>query len=399
MLIYNSNLHSETAVLTDVKLEDNTTSGKYLIIDSDSDGTALTADRTLTIDVNNADRVLDLGGDLTVEASSIVNQDLSSDASPTFASVHLVDNTTAAYELILDSDSSGTALTADRTLTIDVDNGDRNIFIGADLTVEATSIINQDLSSDADAAFATVATTGSLTTNSGAASGEEGLKLYSINSTYSLITQSDAEGIADKSDLRFAIDEGLRRCIICDRGDAGADLGLSAAANPRLSIYSADVSNSLSMDYNDITFSTSGKIISGAQLTLEVTTQTMFTVTSDLSAFNAFYFKSDAGIELTDTDGRQAWVYVEPKINQSSTGAADALYINMTLTSEGDGTTGDGNNYINCATSGTSNFRIDNTGGIFPSGMKSGANQGAAGAGTGELWVDTSAANVVKLGT
>ena len=34
---------------------------------------------------------------------------------------------------------------------------------------------------------------------------------------------------------------------------------------------------------------------------------------------------------------------------------------------------------------------------MFPN-MKSGANQAAAGAVAGEMWVDTSASNVIKLG-
>jgi hypothetical protein len=35
---------------------------------------------------------------------------------------------------------------------------------------------------------------------------------------------------------------------------------------------------------------------------------------------------------------------------------------------------------------------------INGAGLPAGANQGAAGAAAGELWVDTSAANVIKLG-
>jgi len=46
---------------------------------------------------------------------------------------------------------------------------------------------------------------------------------------------------------------------------------------------------------------------------------------------------------------------------------------------------------------GTGILKLD-SGGISAANLKSGANQGAAGAAAGELWVDTSAANVVKLG-
>ena len=43
----------------------------------------------LAIDTQNAERTLDMSGNLTVESNSIVNQDLSSDASPTFANLSL----------------------------------------------------------------------------------------------------------------------------------------------------------------------------------------------------------------------------------------------------------------------------------------------------------------------
>jgi len=43
-----------------------------------------TGDRTLQMTVNAGNRVLALHGNLTVEAASLVNQDLTDDASPTF---------------------------------------------------------------------------------------------------------------------------------------------------------------------------------------------------------------------------------------------------------------------------------------------------------------------------
>ncbi|KKK81582.1 hypothetical protein LCGC14_2812000, partial [marine sediment metagenome] len=43
-------------------------------------GTAMTANRTLTTDLNNANRTLAMSGNLTVESASIINQDYSSDS-------------------------------------------------------------------------------------------------------------------------------------------------------------------------------------------------------------------------------------------------------------------------------------------------------------------------------
>ena len=56
----------EDIICESIKIEDDTTTGKYLFIKSDSDGTVLTADRSFTVDVNNADRILDLSENLTI---------------------------------------------------------------------------------------------------------------------------------------------------------------------------------------------------------------------------------------------------------------------------------------------------------------------------------------------
>ena len=60
----------------------DTNASHDLIITPNSD---LTADRTLTITTDDANRSVTLSGNLAVESASLVNQDLTSDASPTFA--------------------------------------------------------------------------------------------------------------------------------------------------------------------------------------------------------------------------------------------------------------------------------------------------------------------------
>jgi hypothetical protein len=69
------------------------------------------------------------------------------------------------------------------------------------------------------------------------------------------------------------------------------------------------------------------------------------------------YYKS-----LTDTDNRQAYVYIQPRISQSGTAAYDAIYVDVTEISLGNGSTGDGNNLLNLAVGGTSLARVSNTG-------------------------------------
>jgi len=54
-----------------------------------SPGSNLTADRTLTLTTGDADRTLTLSANLTVEAASLVNQDLTTDATPQFSGLGL----------------------------------------------------------------------------------------------------------------------------------------------------------------------------------------------------------------------------------------------------------------------------------------------------------------------
>lgn len=81
-------------------------------------GSNITADRTLTITTGDANRGVTLSGDLTVEAASLVNQDLTTDADPSFNSVQINDSDDSHQAQIL----IGSNLSADRTLTINMDD-------------------------------------------------------------------------------------------------------------------------------------------------------------------------------------------------------------------------------------------------------------------------------------
>lgn len=59
-------------------------------------GSDLSADRILTITTGDAARTFTIGGDLSVESTSLINQDVTSDASPTFTTVKL-SNLTDGY--------------------------------------------------------------------------------------------------------------------------------------------------------------------------------------------------------------------------------------------------------------------------------------------------------------
>lgn len=77
-----------------------------------------TSDRVLNIDVNAADRTIDLTGNLTVEAASVVNQDLSTDSTAvTFAGLDLSDGNVTNVGIIdadeIQAADAGAGLTID----------------------------------------------------------------------------------------------------------------------------------------------------------------------------------------------------------------------------------------------------------------------------------------------
>jgi hypothetical protein len=105
-------------------------------------GSDLTADKTLTITTGDADRTITLSENLTVEAASTVNQDLSSDADVQFGSVtvgnsglHVAD-TNASHDLII---KPGSDLSADRILTITTGDTARTITLSGDTTLSGTN--------------------------------------------------------------------------------------------------------------------------------------------------------------------------------------------------------------------------------------------------------------------
>ena len=78
-----------------------------------------------------------------------------------------------------------------------------------------------------------------------------------------------------------------------------------------------------------------------------------FKIVNDQAAGNHWEFVSGSTIELTDADGEQSHMYLEPHINQSSTAAYNGLKIQVLETATGDGSTGTGaeNNLIAAGTS------------------------------------------------
>lgn len=178
--ISNKNFVNSSISVTSFSLDD-TDSAFSLNIESTS---TLTSDKTLTFDVNNGNRTVELGGNLTVSSAATISNTNTGDvtlgafgSSPnssgaslsgqvltlqpanstnpggvstaaqqfagqkTFLSAPKIRDTSAAFDVTLQF-TSNAVLSADRVLTIDMSDADRTIDLAGNLTVSATATVS-----------------------------------------------------------------------------------------------------------------------------------------------------------------------------------------------------------------------------------------------------------------
>lgn len=129
---------------TALHLEDVAASTHEVVLRANCDGgTALTADHSISFDVFNADRTIDLSDNLTVSAScGTLNQSVASGASPAFTSCVLTTPLIVAGSSI-DVNAAG-------TLSIGASAGANAITIGgATSSVDVAGVLNVDSTADA----------------------------------------------------------------------------------------------------------------------------------------------------------------------------------------------------------------------------------------------------------
>jgi len=164
--------------------------------------------------------------------------------------------------------------------------------------------------------------------------------------------------------LTVGLDETARTMVICDAGDVDTDFGLGASSTNRIRLYHADAINNVMLDYQTLATTSS--------FSIEAAAATYHRLTSDLAADNPFVFYSSYNIELTDTDGEQSWLYVEPKINQAGTAGYNGLKIKVTETALGTAAAATDSSTNNLILAGTSTdpdkFKVDNSGNVYTSG-------------------------------
>ena len=208
-----------------------------------------------------------------------------------------------------------------------------------------------------------LSTQGSATLNDNGSTGEIGLNLYSINNTFSMIAQSDAEGIAGDSDLRIGLDESLRAMYLLDRGDIGTDFGSIAFLYPSLVFVDAGANDYsyIAMEDNLWTFIN----MTGDGVWFETPKWFDFIIDGsggDLTGTEIIRFRTleDGTAEFVNNAGTQTWFEIEPWVNQTGTAAYNALVVDVTETGIGTGT----NELLTLQVGSTDVFTIGNKGSL-----------------------------------
>ena len=140
--------------------------------------------------------------------------------------------------------------------------------------------------------------------------------------------------------LTFGLDETARTMVICDIDDIDTDFGLAASSDPQLLIYDNSGTNKtvITQDRILIQYPTYGLFPNNSYFKVTGYQGVELNATTDRAAGHMFLIHSSANIEITDADAEQAWMYLEPKINQTSTAGYIGLLMDVTESSTGSGT-------------------------------------------------------------
>ena len=281
-------------------------------------------------------------------------------------------------KLIL-STHTGSGLTT--ALTIDDTQDAIFAFTGSfesTLTINPTVADTEDpsliLKTDADN-DGTAFTSEALTINYAAVS-DPTLGLWTATTTQSAGFDFDMPLIASTltSDAEISATGELR--ILGEATSLYLDYGSAGAEDHDVSIYFGDDGNNTahSLKWDD----GSSRFVLSAALFLDNSTylitrgvQTRSLGSSGLeflhsaTAGSGDIFTLNHSAVANETNGRQALVNITGTLQQSSTAAYDAMYVNLAVNSTGDGSTGDGNNLLNLSVAGSPKLRVTTGGAVI----------------------------------
>ena len=138
----------------------------------------------------------------------------------------------------------------------------------------------------------------------------------------SFLQMIQEDGLGER--LTFGLDEDTRSLVLCDFGDTGEDLGLTAFSDPTLYLVAADKSEYTYLTNNGSTFNIGSTC---SKVNMSSDNGAFFIWSQDVSSGNIFQMSGGSNDQLIDTDGEQSVLAIYPQINQSGTAAVNCLHI------------------------------------------------------------------------
>jgi len=187
--------------------------------------------------------------------------------------------------------------------------------------------------------------------------------ILGFGDTYGHLMKSSAAEELDGEDLRIGLDTSLNTFIVCPRDKIETDFGHGYEPDPTIFLYDRYGSTYLkTYIQGDIYFEGDGNssfiFQNGFSFNLSGAAHWL-SMDIDRSNGNFINMNKYGDVGLTDTNAKQAWLYLSPSVKQSDTAAFDGILLDATLTSLGDGSTGDGNNLFRLAISTVTKAKID----------------------------------------
>lgn len=198
-----------------------------------------------------------------------------------------------------------------------------------------------------------------------------------LNATTHVRTSS-AEQSGTYFDLRFGLDANGYDVFFMPASAMSKTLAYTVSTTPTVHI--VDVStytNRMDINYNSL----KGGPYQRGTITFPETNGYGFTFQrayADQNASDVFTFNSASSIETTDSDAVQAFMKLAWKNNQTATATGYGIWLDLTPTGMGDGSTGYGNNYLVFSTSAVAHYRVDTSGFYTMSGTTGGQTRGYA---------------------
>jgi hypothetical protein len=204
----------------------------------------------------------------------------------------------------------------------------------------------------------TLGSDGSMIINSNSSTGEIGHSFYSIvdavgDPTFSLIAQSDRDGIPFKSHLRLGLDPAAPQLIILGRDHITDVLNKTSGTGPAVLLYNSVASEYTKWRHSGMEWGSSGGVANTFETVLNYRLVDDSTYSNGVILMDCF-----SGKGLTGSSGNQSFFKINPNIKQGGTASYTAILLDVTETSTGSGS----QSLIDLQIGSVSKFLVSNDG-------------------------------------